>query len=377
MNTSGMNIIDTSKNKSNLISKYNHQRKTSKDIIKNTWLKKLATHLLFPDRGIIWLPKALQYGAKFLKENKDVKFIYVTAPSFTNFLIGLILVTLFNRKLVSDFRDFYVVNGLFKRVFPLNYLDKSLERWAMKKSSALLFISNNMKSVYEKKFSFIKSKSHLIYNGFDEGDFIHLMKNENQPTDKLRIFYAGSLYSESKHPRDIFQLLDILKELIKKDLIDKEKISIKIAAPISHEILQHIKAHSLHSNIILLGVIKREEALIEMQNANLFWHILGNSKQDMGAIPIKTFEYMASENPILFFVPKGAELEKIANEYQLGYVAYLDEKYFEHNCLIVLKAYQEIITEKRKLKFEITRYEKFTRRFQAQQLAKILTALSH
>jgi glycosyltransferase involved in cell wall biosynthesis len=277
--------------------------------------------------------------------------------------------------LICDFRDFYVVNGLFKRVFPLHLLDKLLEQMLMKHSSQLIFISKNMKWVYESKYPAIVSKSNLIYNGYDENDFKNIATT-SIANDKLKIFFAGSLYFESSHPRDIFQLLDYLESLIRKGLIDKSKIEIKMAAFIHPNLLQKINLHFMKDYIKLLGVIKREEVLIEMQQANLLWHMLGDSKQDMGAIPIKTFEYMASKKPVLFFVPKHAELEEIANDFKLGYTCFLGNAFDDYNQQIIMKAYQEIVLDKKIFSLDESRFSLFKRNYQATQLAAIINQIN-
>jgi glycosyltransferase involved in cell wall biosynthesis len=375
MNTEGMNIIDTSGNNSNTLVSNNHQNKTSKNIVKTSWLKKLLVQLMIPDRGIIWLPSALKYGSRFLKNNTDVKVVFATAPSFTNLLIALILAKRFNKKLICDFRDFYVVNGLFKRIFPLNFLDSILEKQLIKSSSQLIFISKNMKQVYENKYPEIVQKTNLIYNGFDDADF-NFTNTLKQNHDKLKIFFAGSLYYESTHPRDIFQLLNSLDVLIKKGLIEKNKIEIKIAAYIHPELQQRLDCHNLKTNIVFLGVIKREDVLTEMQQSNLLWHMLGNSKQDMGAIPIKTFEYMASQKPVLFFVPKNAELEEVATEFNLGYTCYIGNEFQSYNEEIMMKAYQDIVIDKKNFVSSLDRFKIFKRQYQALQLSNLISQIT-
>lgn len=375
MNTDGMRIIDTSGNISNSSVSNEHQNVTSKNIVKNSWLKKILVQLMIPDRGIIWLPSALKYGSRFLKNNSDIEVVFATAPSFTNLLIALILAKRFNKNLICDFRDFYVVNGLFKRIFPLNLFDNFLENSLMKYSRSLIFISKNMKQVYENKYPEIKQKSNLIYNGFDDSDFnfTNILK---QNDDKLKIFFAGSLYYESTHPRNIFQLLNSLDALIKKGLIDKSKIEIKMAAYIHPELQNKIDSHNLKNNIVFLGVIKRENVLIEMQKSNLLWHMLGNSKQDMGAIPIKTFEYMASQKPVLFYVPKNAELEEVASEYNLGYTCYIGNEFESYNEEIIMKAYQDILIDKKNFISSMDRFKIFKRQYQALQLSNLISQIA-
>ena len=373
MNTQGMKIIDTDSSIQSANNSIVHPSITSKNIIKSGWLKKILVQLMIPDRGIIWLPKALKFGSDFLR-NTDVNCIFATAPSFTNFLIAYLLSKRFNKKLICDFRDFYMVNGLFKRIFPLNLLDKILENKIVKASSHLIFISKNMKAVYENEYPFIQNKSTLIYNGFDDSDYQNIKAVETS-NDKLKIFFAGSLYFESQHPRDIFMLLDALETLVNNKSIPKEKIEIKIAAFIHPDLMMEIERHFMFNSIKLLGIIKREDVLLEMQQANLLWHILGNSKQDVGAIPIKTFEYIASEKPVIFFVPKGAELGEIATEFNLGYICYLEGEFIDFNNQQILKAYLEIVVEQRKYQSDKSRFKNFRRDFQAQQLAEIIQNL--
>ena len=140
--------------------------------------------------------------------------------------------------------------------------------------------------------------------------------------------------------------------------------------------MMKIEKHFMFNSIKLLGIIKRENVLLEMQQANLLWHILGNSKQDVGAIPIKTFEYIASEKPVLFFVPKGAELSEIATEFNLGYICYLEKEFKEFNQQQILKAFRDIVIEKRKYQSDKSRFKNFRRDYQAQQLAEIIQNLN-
>ncbi len=375
MDTSNMTLLDTAKN-ANRAAEVETPKATSKQLVKNSLLKKIIGQFLIPDRGIIWLPAALKAGSAYLKAHPEVEWIFATAPSFTNLVIAIMLGKRHKRKVITDFRDFYVMKGLFKRAFPLFYIDRFLERWIIKNSAHVIFISKSMKAAYESAYPVLKQKSTLIYNGFDEIEYTAFQQttavDANLP--KVRIFFAGSLYFESTHPRNIFDLLNGLQALVEANEIDRNELEIKLAAFIHPNLMEQLNTHTLFDKVKLLGVIKREEVFVEMQKSNLLWHMLGDSEQDRSAIPIKTFEYMASGKKVVFFVPKGAELEEIIQAYELGFTCYLGNQYQQTNTRAIKAAYDYCCagaaTNGSVLKSD--RFKKFKRDYQAEQLAELI-----
>ncbi len=369
-----MEVIDTAGG-----ARVNHDnlkdRKNSRQIISNSIIKKAIAQLLIPDRGIIWLRQALKLGSTYLENNHDVACVFASAPSFTNLIIACILSKRFNKKLILDFRDFYYTNASQRRIFPLYFLDKWLERLFIKRADHLIFISKRMKKKYDQQYSINQSQSSLIYNGFDNNDYKKDSMAVPSP-DILQILFAGSLYLNTIHERNIFLLLDLLAQLHDAGRIDIQKIRIDIAADMPSEYMAKIKEHKLGPIVNILGIISRDEVLIKMNQANLLLHILGNSKEGMSAIPIKTFEYMATQKPILFFIPKESEIDEMAVEHKLGYICYLGASFAEQNIREIERAYKEIILDKKTFLSNSTQIEKFKREYQAGELAEIIKKLT-
>ncbi len=292
----------------------NKSQRTSKDVVKPGIVTSILRHLLFPDRGIVWAPRAFKKAFQFLRTKKDIDFIFATAPSFVNVLLALLLSVFFRKKMVIDFRDFYFTKGLFKRFFLFRWLDFLLEFFAMKKASAIVFISKGMLNAYVKRYPFIKPKASIIYNGIDLQNYnasVNLTKSysESQP---LKLFYAGSLYLNSSHPRDIFRILNLFEELHQlKKIPDYE---FHIASNLTPLELLRFEPYIATGKVKLLGVLSQEEVEKYYNKVDACLLLLGNSDQDQFAVPIKVFEYLVTGLPILSLTPAQAEvLELLSN----------------------------------------------------------------
>ena len=235
-----------------------------------------------------------------------------------------------------------------------------------------------MKSIYVDAHPAIKNKAEVIYNGFDDDDFpLATIPREKVIENKVNVFYAGSLYYDSAHRRDVFLLLDSIKVLMEKGLVDLTKIEIKIAAFIPQELLEKLKLHPVFPALNLLGVISRDQVLKEMQLSNLLWHIMFNSYQDRASIPIKTYEYMASRKKVLFFLPQNSELEEIVKEFDLGYIGYSSAEFSEINQKSFLNAYNDVLNNTIQDDALNPRdLSRFKRKYQAGQLAHLIEKLT-
>lgn len=343
---------------------------TSKQIVSNAIISKIIKHLLFPDRGIIWLPKGLHDAYAFLKKNKEVTYIFASAPSFVNFIIALLLKFIFKKKLVLDFRDFYFTEGLFKRVFPLRILDKLLEWFAVRNADHVLFISKGMMRTYQKAYPILNTKSSLIYNGVDIANWKPVQK-KGLSKDKMVFFYAGSFYFNSSHPRNIFLLLDCLVNLYQNKQIPFFEIHIAANLTIAEQEL--FKQPKYLKHIHLLGLLSQEEVEQYYCKVDACLLLLGNSKQDQSALPIKAFEYLHSGLAILALTPAKAEITELLRPHTL-FLACTYENSPALNEGLILDWVNAIYAKQNDYK-EHDFMKSFDRKFQAQQLAAILKNL--
>jgi glycosyltransferase involved in cell wall biosynthesis len=348
-------------------------QRTSKEVLKPGLLSSVIRHFLFPDRGIVWAPRALKMGRAFLKKEKDIDCIFATAPSFVNILVALLLSLLFRKKLVLDFRDFYFTKGLFKRFILLRWLDYRLELWAMKRSNHILFISKGMMKCYVERYPFIKNKSSIIYNGIDLQNYASNTLESSKPNSELvKLFYAGSLYLNSAHPRDIFIILRLFEMLSKTNTISNYEFH--IASNLTPLELKLFEPYLSSGSVKILGVLSQQQVEDYYKQVDACLLLLGNSEQDQFAVPIKVFEYLNTGLPILTLCPAEAEVLELLNESSFNGNCFYGKQFEEAN-LKVLANWMENIKGYTPQGFNQALLRKFDRKEQARTLAELIQQL--
>ncbi len=281
-----------------------------------SFIFKIGSKLIIPDKAAFWHLNV----KKYLNENNNIiettDCLITTSPLISNHILGNYIKSKKKHiNWIADFRDFHYLENWFysKKIFSLYH--KIIEKKIIKNSDSLTFVSLSMKKSYETFYDNYKYKMNVIYNGFDCEDFIDQNIN-NEKNKKLTIFYAGSFYNGIRSPLPLLSLLD---NAIESGIINNNKILIKIAGNIEHKILEETKKFKSYSCINYMGKIPRSEVLIEMRKSNVLWLIIGNKKSHYKSIPLKFFEYLASNKPILNFAPALSESTMLIDKYNLGW----------------------------------------------------------
>jgi glycosyltransferase involved in cell wall biosynthesis len=306
-----INALNIKKSRNDNFAKTKKKSVTAK--IKSFILKFLYL-FIFPDKGMFWYP----YVRKFIHKNKkDLQYdiILSTAPLFTNHLVALLLLKHNpNAIYIADFRDFHYIENHAKKKGIKSFLHKYFEKKIIEKADAVLFISHAMKEEYAKHYTKHKNKFNAIYNGYDFKPEIN--DNVKLPEDKLHIFYAGSFYQGIRSP---FPLLNILDELLKQKIITKDDISIDIAGSIDENTIEQMQHYHSFTFVNLLGKLPRNEVLQKYKQSHLLWLIVGNSIEHYTGLPIKFYEYLAANRPVINFAPDISEPSKVIKQYNLGW----------------------------------------------------------
>jgi len=357
-----INGIKISKNR-NVVVKNKTKKKSLGFILKQYLINKLSI-FIYPDKAIFWYPKAI----KFINSNKN-KFdiIFSTSPAITNHLLALKLKKITPMSIyISDFRDYFYLHNTSKKNNLRKYFDKYLEKLTIKKSDKVCFISYSMKQEYKKSYPRNSYKFHTIYNGFDLDEY-----KDIKPTplpDKLSIFYAGSFYKGIRNP---LPLLTILEELIKNKTIPPDNIQIEIAGNFEQELVENIKSLKIFQSIKFLGLLPRNEVLKKYKSSHLLWLIVGNKINHYTSVPIKLYEYLASQRPIINFAPSNSEPSKIINELNIGWNFDTNKDNFQQQ----VEQFKEIVKlyKQGKLNKDIqaNKINQFTRQTQTKQLEQI------
>jgi len=266
-------------------------------------MARIVNEISIPDRIVTWIPFAIFKGLSYCK-NKEMTIIS-TAPFFTNHIVAYLLSRRKNIKWIVDVRDgYYVHNKQFDNLFR-NKIDKWLERKVFQKANHVTFVTEMQRSNHIDYYPFLSNRSTVIHNGIKISDIekndIHLQSEE-----KISIFYSGSFYSGKRDPKPLFHALDYLADNNELNLDD---IEIRIAGSRDVEFEKELSNFKSFRTINFLGSLDREEIGKELKAATFLWLI--EMKHGNFSIPIKVFEYISANKPILSLIPTPSEIQKL------------------------------------------------------------------
>ena len=347
-----------------------HQKKTNKPGFKakiKGFVINILSYFVFPDKAVFWYPKV----KKHIRANKDTfktfDVIFSTSPMFTNHLVARQVKKLNPKaKLIADIRDFHYLENQQHKSGLKSFLHKKLEYNCLKRSDKICFISDAMKEVYTKYYTSFASKFHTIYNGFDISEYN--LTPMPVTGKKLSIFYAGSFY---KGVRDPLPLLQVLEELIKQETITANDVQIEIAGNFEQELVERIKHLKIFESIRFLGLIPRNEVLKKYKKSHLLWLIVGNKVSHYTGVPIKFYEYLISQRPVINFAPANSEPTKIIRELNAGWNFNTIPIDFNEHVSIFKTIFEDYRAGKLKKSLDLSKIEQYSREKQTQLLEQL------
>ncbi len=315
-------------------------------------------NFFIPDARRFWVKPSVKFLKKYIEENK-IETIITSGPPHSLHLIGLSLSQKCNLRWLADFRDPWTTIGYHKKLKLGAYAKnrhKQLEKNVLSSADAIIVTSKTTKNEFSQSTS---KPIHVITNGFDN-DF----KGAVLLGQKFSIAHIGSLLSE----RNPEVLWTAIAEIAKENADFSRDLELRFVGLTSPEILRQIKKRGLGRNVVDLGYISHEQALIEQRRAQILLLIEIDSAETRSIIPAKLFEYMAAKRPIIAVGPKDSDFESILNETKSG-------RFFQYHQKTEIKKVLEEMYESylnRNLVSTSINIEKYSRRNLTGELAKII-----
>jgi glycosyltransferase involved in cell wall biosynthesis len=162
-----------------------------------------------------------------------------------------------------------------------------------------------MKEDYEKKYVFIKDKSHLLYWGFSEEDFADIEIKENTNNVKV-IIHAGNIFSY-QNPVNFWKQ-------IKKEIDSGIKLRIKFIGTVDPAVKKTIDEIGLTTFTEYAGFLLYKKMLEEICNADYLLVCASEPRH----VPGKLFEYLRTGKPIIAFGDGNEEVKNILEKANSG-----------------------------------------------------------
>ena len=274
---------------------------------------RIADLFFVPDIDMFWAFFSVFKLKRIIKE-KNIQVVYSSGPSHSNHLIPLLLHSFLkkrNIKWITEFRDPWITNPFRdKKIFPFEYIDNKLEKLVLEKCDKIIDISEKYKFNFIERYSFLTDrKISVIPNGFDSEDFDFLKDLKKRKNQFYTIVSAGSYYQK----RSLLPFLQAWKSAMDEFPHLEQNIqfihfgNIDVGA-------QLFLDRNLVPNIKIKKSIAHKLCIEEMYHADCLLLIPGPGE---GTMPGKTFEYLATGNPILALINDGPT-KVLINELRAG-----------------------------------------------------------
>lgn len=308
-----------------------------KDKTNQSYIEKISIwirgNILIPDPRIFWVRPAYKRIKKYLQTN-SVDTIITTGPPHSVHLIGLRLKKKLNIKWIADFRDpwseidYLDEFNLGKRAIQKQ---KKLEHSVLTKADKVITVSFNWSKDLEKLGA---KRVEVITNGFDEEDFKDF--NYHYQTENFTLLYSGFIHG-FRNPKFLW---DALEELCQLNKDFAAKFELKFFGTIDQSVIEYFnQLPLLNSRYKNGGYISHSELIKEYEKASALLLIQNDSKNALGHIPGKLFEYLASKKPILAIGPNGdGDVKKIIEKHDAGNFCEFNDIQNIKNCITKLFA---------------------------------------
>jgi len=286
---------------------------TKIDKIKSKWIKFFLKKTIFRPasswRLKNWRKVAIKKSLEIIDKH-DIKIIYSTYSPKENIIIANILKKETDIPWINEYRDLWYGNP-YKKFNTI--IDKYIEKKLIKKTDALITVSEPLKKDLEKLH---KKPTYVIYNGFDNE--IKDFKIKLTPRKKLKIVYTGTIYKGKRDPEILFQALKYIKE---NDNNFYKNIEASFFGPQIPTILnKQVKKYNISDAVSLSETITHQK-VVDIQNNSDILLLLGwNHIKEKGIVTGKLFEYIGRLKPILAITYPYGDVASILKNTNLGVV---------------------------------------------------------
>lgn len=327
---------------------------------------------LQPDFAILWCNKVVQFINDKNDWIKNFDIIFTSGPPHTTHLIGYYVKKNFNIPWFMDMRDEWSSNPYHQELRKqTKSVDSSQEEECLRNADRVICIGEAQKQSLTRQWPFIKCKSQIISNGYDEEDFKNIQYSNNKNA-QFTITHLGHLYG----PRTPDPIMKALENLIKDGKIDISKTHIQLIGHAQDELKTSIIR--LYPNIPIHWTpnIAHNKCLMEASKADLLLLIVGKTNACKRIYTGKIFEYLRLQKPILALSPHGSVVEAILKETQSGFnFSYNEIQKIES---FIFNQYQSWMKQKGPTYINTKHYECYERNYLTKKLSNaLLSALIH
>jgi glycosyltransferase involved in cell wall biosynthesis len=280
------------------------------------WLSFPERFLMIPDYMVRWIPHGRRLARSIVRE-VGVRTVLTSSPSESVHLIGLHLKRKLGLRWVADFRDLWTEKKLLYRPATRAHdlWIRKLERKVFECADQIIANTPENADRYTQQFSLPRERIIVIPNGFDHDDFAH-DPFEEPSTSKRRQFCIGYAGSFDKHDFPWQAALQALKKL--GDLVGRNRVRLVQCGYASEAFKNFVRSEEIEDLVDIQGELSHSEAMALIAKTDIRLLLLYENEYSEAIVPLKLYNYLIMEGPILAIAPEVGRTAKIIAETAMG-----------------------------------------------------------
>ncbi|TKJ37293.1 hypothetical protein CEE36_11140 [candidate division TA06 bacterium B3_TA06] len=284
-------------------------------------LRWIARRFSWPDTQTAYIPAAFRLAYRMSEKTHAV---FITAPPYSNLLLGRLLKRVANLPLIVDMRDPWVGHPEHDKPGWKRALNKRVERDVLEYADAIIAVTRSHTDDLRKRYQHLAPRIHYIPNGFDAADFTR--NTRNTPTRKtpstrerrpLTVCYTGILGLD--HINRGTTLYAAIRRLRDEDGVTPARLRVEIMGELSAVEEERIRRSGVSTFIERLGHLSHRKVMRRLERADLAW-LPYHAEYSHLIVPAKIYEYIGSGTPVLAVVNPSHETAELIRETGTGVV---------------------------------------------------------
>ena len=271
------------------------------------------------DAGLRWIPVLLTRMMKVIKR-QNIDLVYITGPPFLIFITAPVIKFLTGVPYVLDLRDPWSLglderdDSVLEKGFCL--LTLILEPLTFHHADQIILNSKAMMEQYREQYQnsicdVPEGKLDAIPNGYEEDDLTKGIDKQRE-IETFQLIYPGKFRNSMKDFFKGFRLLS--SEVPECEFIHYGDVD----GQYTDEVRANVKQLDLEKQVDFRGYVKREIVLNGLDRANV--GIAVTRETDPTHIPMKIFDYIARNLPILVVDDSEGAAAQLVSQFKNGYV---------------------------------------------------------
>lgn len=194
---------------------------------------------------------------------------------------------------IADWRDLWTDNHMFPGIPGFRKIERFLEKKWCESADVITTVSEPLAEILRAKYG---NKVSVIFNGFDEEDYLSLPAAKAFPDDGVsRILYTGTIYPKFQDPSPLFSAIF---ELHQDGVLKPGKLQVLFCG-LNSNVTELAESMGVGLYVRYLGFLPRTQALHLQRDATALLLLEVENKEVKGVLTGKLFEYLFAGPPVI------------------------------------------------------------------------------